>query len=37
MYSNKYYKAILNAQLSFKKVKGFAIYFVFATKEELES
>jgi hypothetical protein len=36
-YSNKYHRAILDARLSFKRVKGFAIYFVFATKEELES
>jgi len=28
--------AILDARLAFKTVKGFAIYFVFATRKELE-
>ncbi|PVH91196.1 hypothetical protein DM02DRAFT_678204 [Periconia macrospinosa] len=28
--------AVLDARLAFKNLKGFAIYFVFATKEELE-
>lgn len=36
-YSNKNHRAILDARLAFKNLKGFAIYFVFATKEELES
>lgn len=30
------YRAILDARLAFKTVKGFAIHFVFGTKEELE-
>jgi hypothetical protein len=34
--ANEYPKAILDARLAFKTVKGFAIHIVFATKEELE-
>ena len=37
MYANKWHRAIFDARLSFKRVKGFGMYFVFATKEELES
>ena len=32
----KCHRAILDARLAFKTVRGFAIHFVLATKEELE-
>lgn len=35
-HADEHHRVIHDARLSFRRVKGFAIHFVFATKEELE-